>query len=299
MSANALNQITTSDAAVASSFFISPRRDRNWTSTAVAASYLFNPFTILTCLGRPTSVFATYFITLATAKACHGAVISSALALALATYTSLHPGLLLPAMIALCHDQLLQKSPKNGASMGAFATKFVIAFATFSAALTGLSYFLLQDWSFLSSVYGTRLLLPDLTPNVGLWWYFFIEMFDSFRSFFLGVFWIHMASYSPVLIMRLKKQPLAAVILMCGIFAIFQPYANIGDAGAFMAMLGIYGHVFDMTRYTFTAFSAILYTTLLGPAFYYLWIYAGSGNANFFYAITLMFSMQSSEMSGR
>jgi phosphatidylinositol glycan class U len=29
----------------------------------------------------------------------------------------------------------------------------------------------------------------------------------------------------------------------------------------------------------------------LGPAFYHLWIYAGSGNANFFYAITLVWSL--------
>lgn len=44
-------------------------------------------------------------------------------------------------------------------------------------------------------------------------------------------------------------------------------------------------------RYTFFAFSTLLYATLLGPAFYYLWIYAGSGNANFFYAITLVWSL--------
>ena len=44
-------------------------------------------------------------------------------------------------------------------------------------------------------------------------------------------------------------------------------------------------------RYTFFATAAVLYTTLLGPAFYYLWIYAGSGNANFFYAITLVWSL--------
>ena len=30
---------------------------------------------------------------------------------------------------------------------------------------------------------------------------------------------------------------------------------------------------------------------MLGPAFYHLWIYAGSGNANFFYAITLVWSL--------
>ena len=33
------------------------------------------------------------------------------------------------------------------------------------------------------------------------------------------------------------------------------------------------------------------YATLLGPAFLHLWIYAGSGNANFFYAITLVYSL--------
>ena len=44
-------------------------------------------------------------------------------------------------------------------------------------------------------------------------------------------------------------------------------------------------------RYTFFATSTLLYATLLGPAFYYLWIYAGSGNANFFYAITLVWSL--------
>lgn len=31
-------------------------------------------------------------------------------------------------------------------------------------------------------------MLPDLTPNPGLWWYFFTEMFDHFRPFFLMVF---------------------------------------------------------------------------------------------------------------
>lgn len=46
-----------------------------------------------------------------------------------------------------------------------------------------------------------------------------------------------------------------------------------------------------MTRYSFPALSSLLYSTLLGPAFYHLWIYAGSGNANFFYAITLVWSL--------
>ena len=44
-------------------------------------------------------------------------------------------------------------------------------------------------------------------------------------------------------------------------------------------------------RYSFFLVAALLYASFLGPAFYYLWIYAGSGNANFFYAITLVWSL--------
>jgi hypothetical protein len=35
---------------------------------------------------------------------------------------------------------------------------------------------------------GRSLLLTDLSPNVGLWWYLFTEMFDHFRPFFLSMF---------------------------------------------------------------------------------------------------------------
>ena len=58
-----------------------------------------------------------------------------------------------------------------------------------------------------------------------------------------------------------------------------------------MALLPLYRHLFPLMRYTFLTASTLLYATLLGPAFYYLWIYAGSGNANFFYAITLVWSL--------
>jgi len=44
-------------------------------------------------------------------------------------------------------------------------------------------------------------------------------------------------------------------------------------------------------RYMFLAFAMLAYAALLGPAFLHLWIYAGSGNANFFYAITLVYSL--------
>lgn len=277
---------------------------------------MFNPFIILTCFARSTSVFTTLFTLLAIAKACTANPITSAFALALAGYTSLHPLLLFPPLTILAYDTLnlrhksrsLAKDgtdPPDSQTLGpptslvAFGLRQLAVLIISITLLLVLSYTITGgDWSFIASVYGTRLLLPDLTPNVGLWWYFFIEIFDSFRTFFLAVFWLHMTAYSPVLTLRLRDQPLSAIVLMIGVFAVFQPYASVGDAGVWLAMTGLYGHLGDLSRYPFPALSALLYTSFLGPAFYYLWIYAGSGNANFFYAITLVWSLALSVLIG-
>ncbi|KAI5370703.1 putative GPI transamidase subunit PIG-U [Septoria linicola] len=317
LTADCLYDIANSGAAVASLLYTSPRADRLWRPASVAAMYLFNPYTLLACFGRPTTTFAAFFTLLSIKHACQAKVVTAAFALAIATYVSLHPILLLPPVGMLCYDQLCvqlagaaTKTDEGVAGIGKatriayskqllpsvapFSIVLVTSFVITSGFLLGLSRLLLPSWHFLESVYMTPLTLPDLTPNAGLWWYFFIEMFDAFREFFLGVFWLHMLSYSIPFCLRFRKQPLVAVVLMMGINAVFQPYANVGDVGTWLSSLCLLGHVFELCsshRYTFPALAALLYASLLGPAFHHLWIYAGSGNANFFYAITLVWSL--------
>ncbi|CAL8576605.1 hypothetical protein XPA_002480 [Xanthoria parietina] len=289
--AESLIQIAESGVARTSRLFSSPRKDNHWDSLAVGAAFLFNPFTIATCLARPTSVFSNGAILYAIANAVDRKPAKSMLALALAAYLSLYPALLLPPLILLCHDQIVAKDgskpklPRSSFELSSIFCGSVAWFLAMSYLLTG------QSWEFLRSTYGVHLLLPDLTPNVGLWWYFFIEMFDSFREFFLGVFWLHLMGYVGGLCFRLRTQPLFVLTTIIGILAIFQPYPSIADASLYFALLPLYNHVFSLMRYTFFAMATILYAALLGPAFYYLWIYAGSGNANFFYAITLVWSL--------
>ncbi|OQO12568.1 hypothetical protein B0A48_02030 [Cryoendolithus antarcticus] len=312
LSADCLHAIAASGTATVSSVFSSPRKTQAWQPLTVAAVYLLNPFTILTCLGRPTTVFTTFFTLLSIRHATEGKLQTSAFALAIASYLSLHPALLLPPIGLLCYDQLCKsrepvndtdglKSPMKHASSQTdrpkvldFGIRFFSCFLLTAALLLALSRVLLPSFAFLPSVYLTPLRVPDLTPNPGLWWYFFIEMFDPFRSFFLGVFWLHMLSYSVPFCLRMRKQPLAAVVSMLGITAIFQPYANVGEAGAWLSCLTLLSHTFEVSsthRYTFPAVAVLLYTSLLGPAFHHLWLYAGSGNANFFYAITLVWNL--------
>ncbi|CAL3970155.1 unnamed protein product [Diplocarpon coronariae] len=289
LSANAIMQIAESGEAGSSKLYTSPRKDKRWSSYAIAAAFLFNPFTIATCIGRPTSVLTTCAILYAISKAVIGSSFTSMFALSFAAYFSLYPILLFPPLALLCFDRKKNKNSEGSIYSSLVGNASAVGGSLY--ALLQMSFLITGSWEFLYSTYGVQLLLPDLTPNVGLWWYFFIEMFDSFRNFFLGVFWIHLSSYVAGLTIRLRRQPLFVLTILLGIFAIFKPYPSISDTSLFLALLPLYRHVFPLMRYTFLASSTVLYTTLLGPAFYYLWIYAGSGNANFFYAITLVWSL--------
>ena len=81
-----------------------------------------------------------------------------------------------------------------------------VEFVVYSLILTLVSTVVAGSWAWIPQTWGATyvfrillchsyfelifhsLSLPDLTPNTGLWWYFFTEMFDHFRPFFLMVF---------------------------------------------------------------------------------------------------------------
>lgn len=172
-----------------------------------------------------------------------GNSINSMLALGFASYLSLYPALLFIPLVLVCYD--LRAQGPNPPKVGLYAAQHAGLLFASIAALIGLSCLITGNfWEFISATYGFHLLVPDLTPNVGLWWYFFIEMFDSFREFFLGVFWLHLASYVGGLTARFQRQPLFVIVSLLGVFAIFKPYPSISDASLFFAVLPLYRHLF-------------------------------------------------------
>lgn len=46
--------------------------------------------------------------------------------------------------------------------------------------------------------------VDDLTPNVGLVWYFFTQVFEHFRAFYLMVFQVNLLVYVVPLILSLR-----------------------------------------------------------------------------------------------
>ncbi|EWC43819.1 hypothetical protein DRE_07328 [Drechslerella stenobrocha 248] len=288
LSAISLVQIAASGVPATTPHHVSPRKANTWPPWAIAAAFLFNPFSIATCIARPTIVFTNCIVLHAIASAVQGRRAPAFISLAMASYLSLYPVLLFPPLLLLTYDS--SKSPSRP-SIQTFAIVTTVLFTTVLLTYLKLSHILTGSWEFVASTYGVHLLLPDLTPNVGLWWYFFIEMFDSFRAFFLCLFQLHLLIYVPGICLRLRKQPLFALITLVGISSIFKSYPAIGDTTLYLSLLALYNHTFPPMRYTFFLAAALLYASFLGPAFYYLWVYAGSGNANFFYAITLVWSI--------
>lgn len=175
--------------------------------------FLFNPFSIATCIGRPTSILTNTVILLAVAAAARGDVPKSILAIGFASYLSLYPVLLAPPLALLAYDRALPKADTVQASSKHVLRYFAGLTGTMASFLT-LSYFVLgSSWEFLTSTYGVQLTLSDLSPNVGLWWYFFVEMFDSFRDFFLSVFWLHLISYVGAMTIRLRYSSITGRII--------------------------------------------------------------------------------------
>lgn len=144
--------------------------------------------------------------------------------------------------------------------------------------------------SYLHGTFGFLLNMPDLTPSLSLYWYFFAEMFDTFRSFFVLSCQLIIFSFCIPITVKLRKDGMFAICLLSGVLVIFKSYTSIGDFALFVTLLMInYNKVGSYLKNYVISYSIILFSLLLIPSFKYIWLYTTSGNANFYYAITLVF----------
>lgn len=255
LNAEALISISGTGQAMRTRFFKSPRAEDRVNNLMVGAAYLFNPFTILSWFGRSTSNITNTAIIHAVSSAVDGNAFNCMLALAVASYLSMYPILLLPPLLLICWDRHSQKKGESPSSnilttdYGnipglVFVGKLLSVLLATLGVLFWTSYVLMGSWDFIPATYGMQLAVPDLTPNIGVWWYFLIEIFDPFRDFFLGVFWLHIVIYVGSLTVRIRRQPLFVVTTLLGIFSVFKPYPSISDVSLYFAFLPLYRHIF-------------------------------------------------------
>ncbi|EEY54798.1 uncharacterized protein PITG_08348 [Phytophthora infestans T30-4] len=131
----------------------------------------------------------------------------------------------------------------------------------------------------------------DLTPNVGIFWYFFMEVFDRFIPYFLFVLHLHPAIYVVPIYLRLAHRPQAYACALIGIFSLFQAYPSFGDFGFFLSMLALHPKTIMTIENRFVYVLGLGVATCMLPVMWFLWLFPASGNANFFYNQTLVYQI--------
>ncbi|VDM83252.1 unnamed protein product [Strongylus vulgaris] len=94
-----------------------------------------------------------------------------------------------------------------------------------------------MNWSFIEDTYVFILKVDDLTPNVGLVWYFFTQVFEHFRVFYLAVFQINLLVYVVPLLLSLRKDAHLHLVVSLLLVAVFSSYPTLNDASVYLALL--------------------------------------------------------------
>ncbi|XP_002132259.2 phosphatidylinositol glycan anchor biosynthesis class U protein [Drosophila pseudoobscura] len=246
----------------------------------VLIAYLFNPLTVLSCIGLTSTVLSNLFLALFLYFLTKGLLLPCIFLLAFETVRSFYP-------IVLMAPLLLVFARRSFAGGVILSVLFAVACLIIAAA----SYLVIESWSFLEGTLGFIFYFRDLQPNIGLFWYFFTEMFEHFRTMFLITFQLNATVlYLVPLSLKLRKEPLLLATVLVALMAVFRAYPSLGDVGFYLALLPLWKRCWKYMAHGFVVFTFFLVTLSMMGTLWHLWIYAGSANANFYFGATLAFS---------
>ncbi|VDK46429.1 unnamed protein product [Anisakis simplex] len=132
---------------------------------------------------------------------------------------------------------------------------------------------------------------PDFTPNVGIFWYFFTEVFNHFRLFFLWVFQLNVFVYLFPLTLTLRSNAFLLLHQFLILLSVFASYPTMTDSAIYLSLLPIFLSLHKYARWTLVIAVTWATCVVLLPVMWRMWIVSGSGNANFYFAVTLCYSM--------
>ncbi|KAH6557413.1 hypothetical protein KP509_1Z115700 [Ceratopteris richardii] len=242
-----------------------------------AIAYLWNPFTIVNCVGGCTSSIENAMILLSLYGAAAGNVPLAAFGWVVSTHCSFYPAvLLIPIGLSLTVgiDHLPKKLFKSiihcESSTKEPVGNCLSSSVDRSEAQLGKSGSLKQ---MVSETYGFILNVDELSPNLGLFWYFFTEVFDFFRPFFLLVFHANILFMILPLTIRLHHRPLFLAFVFCSIVAMLKSYPSVGDTTLYLGLMPLFRAELSGMRFTFFLLNGYVGVALLSPVMYNLWIW--------------------------
>ncbi|XP_077241328.1 uncharacterized protein LOC143881884 [Tasmannia lanceolata] len=281
-----------------------------------ALLYLWNPLTIVTCVGFSTSPIENLMVVLSLYGACSRLAPLAAFGWVIATHLSLYPAILIiPVVLLLGYGSdappkklsLLRNSSTSGSNLSnqshnqcsevIFSWKPIVHFILWASIW---SLYVLALCSIFLKPYGLRemfkkthgfiLTVEDLSPNIGVLWYFFAEVFDFFRSFFLMVFHVNIIFMVLPLAIRLNHRPCFLAFVYIAISSMLKSYPSVGDSALYLGLLGLFINELADMHFSFFLFCGYVGVSLLSPVMHNLWIWRGTGNANFYFATAIAYA---------
>ena len=264
-------------------------------SVLVAAAYLLNPCSILSCGAACTTPLASATKVALLLAASRRRSVEAGIAGAVALYFDPYTAMVLPALVL----ELRRSVGSSSRGSGGGAVRFAAAALATAAALLATSAWLLGgEWRALArhafvEPHGA-LLTRDLRPTVGTGWYFLAEAFERHRAYFGFVVAVHPLLY---------VLPLTVALAQCGaqftamtllyVAALFRGFPALGDVSLPVALAAVHWHAVAprvRPRVLPAAVGATLASCMM-PIMWHLWRERTSGNANFFFFQSAIYTM--------
>ncbi|CAJ0962860.1 unnamed protein product, partial [Mesorhabditis belari] len=245
----------------------------------VAKCFLLNPLAIGSCACLNLTTFHNALLATVVYFFAQGSAMLSSFFLGLATVSQMFPVTLIASIWIQFSDwkQII---------------KSIIGFTAGVSLYLGINYVLSGNtWGFASNIYGFMVNYEDLKPNCGLFWYFYSQVFEHFRTFYEYVFLANSFLYVLPLTLALRSDPVLHLTLSLLLLVTLSPYPTLGDAAIYMALLPLQQRHFKSLRYSLLIACTITTCVCLMPIMWHMWVVSGSGNANFYFAVTLIYNV--------
>jgi GPI-anchor transamidase subunit U len=146
-----------------------------------------------------------------------------------------------------------------------------------------------SNWEFLT-IYLNRLQITDLTPNYGIFWYFFILVFEQFQFFFLFVFNLHLLvlliplyikfKFEILIFLKWRNEKFLLAFILIASFSMFNPYPTFSHTTFYFTIFILFSDTIKkLTSGIYYFFTLILGMTL-GPVLFNTWVNNHSNNVN-------------------
>ena len=252
----------------------------------ISVFYILYPFTMVTCAVKSTVTISNMLLALFLFENIRLNIVFSTLFLALSAYENFYT-----VQLILVTILTLYKYNTKNYSLLTCTMQVLLSFASWIAVIIAIAYFHEKTFFSLFDHFHFILTVPDQTPNIGIFWYFFTEIFDHFQAFFIFVFQFHVTIFSLPMFFKFKSEPILFAFATIGIIAIFKSYPAFGDSALWLCLIPLWSQVFRYLRFHVVGPVMIVTAIVLCPIMWNLWIFAQSANANFFFAATLVYNM--------